>query len=80
VICPSAQGRQGAAHWHDGQWRGDELVDWVGGGRASWYVDNDAKPPPMTFDPAGKRFAIVNGDTITRIEFDHSALSSGQLT
>jgi hypothetical protein len=41
----------------------------------SIILNDDAKPPPMAFDPASKRFAIVNRDTVTVIEFNHSALS-----
>lgn len=37
-----------------------------------WGLDDDAKPPPMAFDPATSRFAIANGDTVTVIEFDLS--------
>lgn len=37
-----------------------------------WGLDDDAKPPPMAFDPATNRFAIVNGDTVTLIEFGPS--------
>lgn len=42
----------------------------------SIILDEDAKPPPMVFDPTNKRFAIVNGDTVTVIEFNQSALGS----
>jgi hypothetical protein len=38
-------------------------------------LNDDAKPPPMTFDPASNRFAIVNCDTVSVIEFNHSALN-----
>lgn len=38
-------------------------------------LDDGAKPPPMSLDPAGNRFAIVNRDTITVIEFNDAALS-----
>jgi hypothetical protein len=41
------------------------------------HLDCEAKPPPMAFDPANHRFAIVNGDTITVIQFNHSELSFG---
>jgi hypothetical protein len=40
-------------------------------------LEGDAKPPPMAFDPASNRFAIVNGDTVTLIEFGHSVVSAG---
>ena len=40
------------------------------------HLDDDAKPPPMAFDPATKRFAIVNGDTVTVIAFDRSAVDA----
>jgi hypothetical protein len=41
-----------------------------------WGLKEDAKPPPMAFDPAAARFAIAASDRITVIEFDLSALSS----
>jgi hypothetical protein len=44
-------------------------------GSIVWGLDDDAKPPPMALDPAGKRFAIVNGDIVTLIAFDRSVLS-----
>jgi hypothetical protein len=40
-----------------------------------WGLKEDAKPPPMAFDPAAARFAIAASDRITVIEFDLSALS-----
>jgi hypothetical protein len=45
-------------------------------GSIIWALDGDARPPPMAFDAVGKRFAIVNGDTLTVIAFDHSELGS----
>jgi hypothetical protein len=39
-------------------------------------LKGDAVPPPMAFDPAHKRFAIAQGNAVTVIAFDHSALSS----
>jgi hypothetical protein len=45
-------------------------------GSITWGLAGDAKPPPMALDPAGRRFAIVNGDTVTLITFDQSMLSS----
>jgi hypothetical protein len=39
-------------------------------------LKDDAMPPPMVFDPARNRLAIVNRDTVTVIEFNHLALSS----
>lgn len=45
-------------------------------GSIMWGLDGDAKPPPMALDPAGRRFAIVNGETVTLIAFDPSALDS----
>jgi hypothetical protein len=30
----------------------------------------------MAFDPASSRFAIVNGETVTLIEFNQSALDA----
>jgi hypothetical protein len=54
-----------------------ELRSGLQDGSIMWHLDGDAKPPPMAFDPASKRFAIVNGDTVTLIEFSHSALGAG---
>lgn len=51
-----------------------ELQSGLQDGSIVWH--GDAKPPPMTFDPANKRLAIVDGDTVTVIEFNHSALGS----
>jgi hypothetical protein len=34
-----------------------------------WGMKEDAMPPPMTFDPIRKRFAIANGDVVTIIAF-----------
>lgn len=45
-------------------------------GSIIWALKEDAMPPPMALDSAGKRFAIANGDTVTIIEFDRSALGS----
>jgi hypothetical protein len=45
-------------------------------GSIVWNLDGDAKPPPMAFDPASKRFAVVNRDTVTVIEFNNSALGT----
>jgi hypothetical protein len=39
-------------------------------------LKGDTIPPPMAFDPARNRLAIVNRETVTVIEFNHSALSS----
>ena len=54
-----------------------ELRSGLQDGSIMFQLDGDAKPPPMAFDPASNRFAIVNGDTVTLIEFDHSVLSAG---
>jgi len=54
-----------------------ELSSGLQVGPIIWGLDDDAKPPPMAFDPASNRFAIVNGDTVTLIAFSHSALSAG---
>jgi hypothetical protein len=37
--------------------------------------NDDAKPPPLGFDPVRSRFAIADRNRITVIEFDLSALS-----
>ena len=54
-----------------------ELRSGLQDGSIMWHLDGDAKPPPMAFDPATNRFAIVNGDTVTLIEFSHSVVSAG---
>jgi hypothetical protein len=54
----------------------NELQSGLQDGSIMWHLDGEAKPPPMTFDPATNRFAIVNGNTVTRIEFDLSAASA----
>jgi hypothetical protein len=54
-----------------------ELRSGLQDGSIMWYLDGDAKPPPMAFDPTTNRFAIVNGDTVTLIEFGHSVVSAG---
>jgi hypothetical protein len=41
-----------------------------------WGLKDDAKPPPMGFDPVSGRFAIADCDRITVIEFDLSALGT----
>jgi hypothetical protein len=41
---------------------------------SSIMLNNDAKPPPMAFDPVRGRFAIAASDRITVIEFDLSPL------
>ena len=53
-----------------------ELQSGLQDGSITWGPDDDAKPPPMAFDATGRRFAIVNGDTVTVIAFDHSELGS----
>jgi hypothetical protein len=39
-------------------------------------LEGDAKPPPMASDAASNRFAIVNGNAVTVVEFDRSVLSA----
>lgn len=46
-----------------------ELNSGLQDGSIVWGLKDEAKPPPMAFDPVHKRFAIVNGDNITVIEF-----------
>lgn len=46
-------------------------------GSIMWGLDEDAKPPPMAFNQMSKRFAIANGDTVTVIAFNQSALCPG---
>ena len=47
-----------------------ELQSGLQDGSIVWGLEGEAKPPPMAFDPAGKRFAIVNRDTVTVIAFE----------
>jgi hypothetical protein len=54
-----------------------ELRSGLQDGSIMRHLDGDTKPPPMAFDPASSRFAIVNGDTVTLIEFGHSVVSAG---
>jgi hypothetical protein len=54
-----------------------ELQSGLQDGSIMLGLEGEAKPPPMAFDPAGKRFAIVNRDTVTVITFNVSTLSSG---
>lgn len=54
-----------------------ELRSGLQDGSIVWALDGDTKPPPMAFDPATNRFAIVNGDTVTLVTFDHSVASAG---
>jgi hypothetical protein len=53
-----------------------ELQSGVQDGSIMLGLDGDANPPPMALDPARNRFAIVNRDTVTVIEFNRSALES----
>lgn len=46
-----------------------ELQSGLQDGSIMWGLKEEAKPPPMAFNSAVKRFAIVNGDTVTLIEF-----------
>ncbi|WP_206073690.1 hypothetical protein [Mesorhizobium sophorae] len=54
-----------------------ELQSGLQDGSIMWGLDGDAIPPPMAFDPATKRFAIVNGETVSLIEFDGSVVGNG---
>lgn len=54
-----------------------ELQSGLQDGSIISHLNDDTKPPPMAFDAANNRFAIVNRDTVTVIEFDRSALSGG---
>jgi hypothetical protein len=54
-----------------------ELQSGLQDGSIVWGLESEAKPPPMAFDSAGKRFAIVNRDAATVITFDGPTLSSG---
>ena len=54
-----------------------ELQSGLQDGSIIWSIEGEAKPPPMTLDPAGQRFAIVNGDAVTVIRFNDVGLGSG---
>jgi hypothetical protein len=54
-----------------------ELQSGLQDGSIIWHLDGEAKPPPMAFNPVTNRFAIVNGNTVTLIQFSHSAVSAG---
>jgi hypothetical protein len=45
-------------------------------GSIVWGLKDDALPPPMGFDPVSKRFAIADGNGVTVIAFDPSALDA----
>lgn len=45
-------------------------------GSIVYGLKDDAKPPPMAFDPVGNRFAIAESDRITVIAFDLAALAA----
>jgi hypothetical protein len=47
-----------------------ELQSGLQDGAIIWSLEGEAKPPPMALDAQGKRFAIVNGDTVTVIRFN----------
>jgi hypothetical protein len=51
-----------------------ELASGIQDSSIVWHLNDDAKPPPMAFDPVRGRFAIADRHRITVIEFDHSAL------
>ena len=53
-----------------------ELASGLQNSSIIWHLKDDAKPPPMSFDPAIGRFAIADRNRITVIEFDLSALGS----
>jgi len=53
-----------------------ELHSGLQDGSIVWGLEGDAKPPPMAFDAARNRFAIVNGNAITVVEFDLFVLSA----
>ena len=54
-----------------------ELQSGLQDGSIIWSIEGEAKPPPMTLDPAGQRFAIVNGDAVTVIRFNGAMLAPG---
>jgi hypothetical protein len=51
-----------------------ELASGLQGSSITWGLKDDAKPPPMCFDPVSGRFAIAERNQITVIEFDLSSL------
>jgi hypothetical protein len=53
-----------------------ELQSGLQDGSIMGQLDDEAKPPPMAFDPASSRFAIVNRDTVTVIDFANLSTSS----
>jgi len=53
-----------------------ELNSGLQDGSIVWGLQEDAKPPPMALDPVNNRFAMLNGDAVTVIEFNQSTLSS----
>ncbi|MBO0754450.1 MAG: hypothetical protein J2P54_01200 [Bradyrhizobiaceae bacterium] len=53
-----------------------ELASGLQSSSITWGLKDDAKPPPMCFDPVSGRFAIADHNRITVIEFDRSALSA----
>jgi hypothetical protein len=53
-----------------------ELASGLQGSSITWGLKDEAKPPPMCFDPVSGRFAMTDRNRITVIEFDLSALSS----
>jgi hypothetical protein len=58
-----------------------ELASGLQNSSIIWGLKDDAKPPPMAFDPVSGRFAMVDRIRIAVIEFDLSALGaiSGQM-
>jgi hypothetical protein len=53
-----------------------ELQSGLQDGSIMLGLDGDANLPPMVFDAVGNRFAIVNRDTVTVIEFNRSELEA----
>jgi len=53
-----------------------ELASGLQNSSIIWHLKDDAKSPPMGFDPVIGRFAIADRNRITVIEFDLSALGS----
>lgn len=54
----------------------NELQSGLQDGSIFMGLGDEANPPPMAFDPASQRFAVVNRDTVTVIQFNSAALRS----
>jgi len=55
-----------------------ELASGLQNSSITWGLKEDAKPPPMAFDPISGRFGIADRNQITVIEFDLSSLGAAE--